>query len=138
MAMNNADWCWHLAKRIRYTHHRHPVTIRPSSVECHPPTISNIRARGSKLMEEIEKEEGKSRPDYIKILRDAIFFYTTAFFVLLLIFRLHYFEQLLKWYLPLLFPSCVSFCFLVPFVIGKEKSSEKQVHEDLEMRSYIF
>ena len=94
MAMNNADWCWHLAKRIRYTHHRHPVTIHPSSVECHPPTISNIRARGSKLMEEIEKEEEKSRPDYIKILKDAIFFYTTAFFVLLLIFRLHYSKQL--------------------------------------------
>ena len=38
-------------------------------------------------MEEMEKIESKTTQDYIKIVKDAVLFYTTAFFVLLLIFR---------------------------------------------------
>ena len=52
-------------------------------------------------MDETEKPVEKKIADYIRIFKEAVIFYTTAFFVLLLIF------------------SCVSFCFLVPFVIGE-------------------
>ena len=71
--------------------------------------------------EKSEEPEIKTSVYYFRIIRDAIIFYTTAFFVLLLIFR----------YIPLKTVccvafkinqnhcSCVSFCFLVPFVIGE-------------------
>ena len=52
-------------------------------------------------MDETEKPVEKKIADYVRIVKEAVIFYTTAFFVLLLIF------------------SCVSFCFLVPFVIGE-------------------
>ena len=38
-------------------------------------------------MEETEKSEENKIDDYIRIVREALLFYTTAFFVLLLIFR---------------------------------------------------
>ena len=38
-------------------------------------------------MEETDKLTTSSFVDYLKIVRDAVLFYTTAFFVLLLIFR---------------------------------------------------
>lgn len=50
-------------------------------------------------MEETEKPIVSKVDVYVKMVKEATIFYTTAFFVLLLIF------------------SCVSFCFLVPFVI---------------------
>ena len=71
--------------------------------------------------EKSEEPEIKTSVYYFRIIRDAIIFYTTAFFVLLLIFR--YIPP--KLYLALhsksikIFCSCVSFCFLVPFVIGE-------------------
>ena len=52
-------------------------------------------------MDETEKPVEKKIADYVRIVKEAVIFYTTAFFVLLLIF------------------SCVSFCLLVPFVIGE-------------------
>ena len=40
-------------------------------------------------MEDIEsKEESESKIDYVKIIKEGLLFYTTAFFVLLLICRL--------------------------------------------------
>ena len=38
-------------------------------------------------MDETEKPVEKKIADYIRIIKEAIIFYTTAFFVLLLIFR---------------------------------------------------
>ena len=39
------------------------------------------------MMDEEEKVANATHVDYLKIIKDAVLFYTTAFFVLLLIFR---------------------------------------------------
>ena len=64
-------------------------------------------------MEDIEsKEESESKIDYVKIIKEGLLFYTTAFFVLLLICRLKIILAPLKFCVPfsLIFaPFCVNF-----------------------------
>ena len=48
-------------------------------------------------MEDIEStEESESKIDYVKIIKEGLLFYTTAFFVLLLICRLGKFQDKLQ------------------------------------------
>lgn len=68
--------------------------------------------------EKSEEPEIKTSVYYFRIIRDAIIFYTTAFFVLLLIFRYVPHKPRVAFIIKI-FCSCVSFCFLVPFVIGE-------------------
>ena len=52
-------------------------------------SLLSVRAHREAVqeMEETEKSEENKIDDYIRIVREALLFYTTAFFVLLLIFR---------------------------------------------------
>ena len=56
-------------------------------------------------MEDIEsKEESESKIDYVKIIKEGLLFYTTAFFVLLLICRLKIILAQLKFCVKYLHP----------------------------------
>ena len=75
-------------------------------------------------MENIESpEESEIKIDYVKIIKEALLFYTTAFFVLLLICRLRTINNTCMCVIAskqtINIFSSVSFCFLVPFVIGR-------------------
>ena len=76
-------------------------------------------------MENIESpEESEIKIDYVKIIKEALLFYTTAFFVLLLICRLRTINNTctsckIAYKQSINIFSSVSFCFLVPFVIGR-------------------